>query len=92
MIKVINTFEYGDNTHIIYHADAAGDVLAPGLHDHTWDHLCVPMSGKIEVFFDDREPIEMVPGESPVQFPALRMHGIRALTDGAVFMGIQKTP
>jgi hypothetical protein len=88
VIRPLNQFDFNGNRHVIYLAENAGDVLAPGLHDHDYDHLCLPMSGRIEAFFDDRDPIAAEGGEPPFEFVAGRKHGIRAVTAGAIFMNV----
>ena len=90
MVRPISSFIYGGNLHTIYAADRAGDELPPGLHDHDFEHICVPMSGTIEAFFDDREPISAQPGVHPFEFAPRRKHGIRAKTDGATFMNVAR--
>jgi hypothetical protein len=89
MVRLISTFAYAGNSHSIYVAECAGDELPPGLHKHDdYEHICVPLSGEIEAFFDDREPIAAKPGDQPFEFAVGRLHGIRAKTDGVVFMNI----
>lgn len=91
MIRLRSEFVYAGNYHKVYSADAPGDELPPGLHKHDdFEHLTVAMSGEIEAFFDDREPIGAVPGDPPFEFAIGRFHGIRAKTAGAVFMSIQR--
>jgi hypothetical protein len=91
MVRLVSSFIYAGNTHAIYRADAAGDELPPGLHKHDdYEHICVPMAGKIEAFFDDRAPIAAEPGDAPFEFAVARWHGIRARTDGAMFMNVMR--
>lgn len=91
MVRLVSSFVYAGNTHAIYRADAAGDELPPGLHKHDdYEHICVPMSGEIEAFFDDREPIAAMPGDQPFEFAAGRWHGIRAKDAGALFMNVMQ--
>jgi hypothetical protein len=91
MVRLISSFVYAGNSHFIYVADLIGDELPPGLHKHDdYEHICVPMSGEIEVFFDDREPIPAKPGDQPFEFSPGRWHGIRARTDGATFMNVMR--
>lgn len=91
MIRVVSTFIYAGNAHAVYRADAAGDELSPGLHKHEdYEHICVPMAGEIEAFFDDRDPVAAKPGDQPFEFACGRWHGVRALTDGAMFMNVAR--
>jgi hypothetical protein len=91
MVRLISSFVYSGNLHAVYLAENAGDELPPGLHKHDdYEHICVPMSGAIEAFFDDREPIAANPGDRPFEFSAGRWHGIRAKTDRAIFMNVAR--
>jgi len=91
MVHIISTFVYAGNLHAVYFAENAGDELPPGLHKHDGhEHICVAMSGEIEAFFDDREPITAKPGDQPFEFAPGRWHGIRARTDGAIFMNVAR--
>jgi quercetin dioxygenase-like cupin family protein len=92
VVRIISSFVYAGNFHAVYLAENAGDELPPGLHKHDdYEHICVPMAGEIEVFFDDREPIAAKPGDQPFEFAPGRWHGIRAKTDGAMFMNVVRT-
>lgn len=86
MIHLVHAWSYGGNHHALYRADAAGDELPPGLHEHPYPHSCYATAGEIEAFFDDRAPVTACPGDEPFVFAAGRKHGIRALTDGAMFI------
>jgi len=90
MITLINSFEFADNLHTIYFAAKAGDELPPGLHRHEFEHICVPMAGEIEAFFNDRESIKAKPGDPPFEFASGRWHGIRSKSDGAIFMNVAR--
>jgi len=87
MVRVVNTFEYGNNLHLVYVADRVGDELP--LHQHEdRGHLTICMAGEIEAFFPDREPIAARPGDAPFEFGISRLHGIRAKTNGTMFMSV----
>jgi hypothetical protein len=87
MITIVATFDYGANRHVIYRADKAGDELA--MHEHCdTGHLTVAMYGDIEAFFPDHIPVAAQPGDAPFEFGTYRLHGIRAKTDGAMFMSV----
>jgi len=92
MIVTLSRFTYAGNLHVLYRAEEAGDVLPPGLHEHDFEHLCIPLGGEIEAFFDDREPIVARLGDQPFEFPPRRKHGIRAKMAGAVFMNVSRVP
>jgi hypothetical protein len=92
MVRLLSSFVYAGNLHAVYRAECNGDELPPGLHSHDYEHICVPMSGEIEAFFDDREPITANPGDQPFEFAAGRWHGIRAKTAGAQFMNVVRVP
>ena len=89
-MHLISEFTYAGSLHRIYRAERVDDVLPPGLHKHDYEHICVPMSGEVEAFFDDRAPISAKPGDLPLEFAPGRKHGVRALTAGAIFMNISR--
>ena len=90
MVRLLSSFVYAGNLHAVYRAESAGDELPPGLHEHDYEHICLAMAGEIEAFFDDRDPIAAKPGDQPFEFASHRKHGIRALTDGAMFMNVAR--
>ncbi len=88
MLRVVSSFVYAGSAYAVYRAERAGDELP--MHDHPFEHICVPMTGEIEAFFDDRDPVTAKPGDQPFEFLPRRKHGIRARTDGATFMNIAR--
>lgn len=83
---VINQFKFNGCIFVEYLCRSAGDELP--LHSHSFNHLTKVTNGAIEVFTDDGVSLSGKAGDEPFEYTAGRMHGIRSLTDGAMFLNI----
>lgn len=86
LAKIVCTFTFNGVVCVEYLCEKAGDELP--LHNHTFNHLTKVTSGEIEVFTDDGVTLQGKAGDEPFEYSAGRMHGIRGLTDGAMFLNI----
>lgn len=79
-------FTYGGLAVVTYLCAEVGDGI--GLHQHLFNHLTQAIVGVIEVYTDDGKRRELRLGDPPAEYAAGRVHGIRALTPGAMFQNI----
>lgn len=85
-LRVVCTFTFNSVNCVEYKCDKAGDELP--LHSHTFNHLTKVTNGEVEAFTEDGKSIRSTCGDPPLEYVAGRKHGIRALTDGAMFLNI----
>lgn len=86
LILVVPASLFHQNYHALYKCEKAGDELP--LHSHMFNHTTWAMNGDVEIF-DETGPLFVLrPGDGPVEYIAGRQHGIRGLTDGAMFLNI----
>jgi quercetin dioxygenase-like cupin family protein len=86
-LRVLRSFEFDRVAFVEYLCEEVGDELP--LHSHTFNHLTLAVRGRIRVFTDDNsEGLVLRIGDAPAEYVAGRLHGIRALDAGAVFLNI----
>lgn len=87
MLHLVKTFHFNGSVFDLYRCDEVGDELP--LHSHNFNHLTVVVgAGEIEVFTEQGVVTKGQVGDAPFEYKAGRQHGIRALTDGVMFMNI----
>ena len=84
--KLIRTFTFNGVVCAEYLCEKAGDELP--LHSHTFNHLTKVTNGEVEVFDDSGKTMRGAARDAPFEYVAGRKHGIRAVTDGAMFFNI----
>lgn len=85
-LRLVCTFTFNGVQCVEYLCEKAGDELP--LHSHTFNHLTKVTNGEIEAFTNDGQSIRSKAGETPLEYTAGTRHGIRGLTDGAMFLNI----
>lgn len=75
---------------VIFCAAAPGDGLP--LHDHSFEHLTMAVSGAPEVFYEDGTAQTIRPGDVPLKFASGQKHGVRATAAGDRFVNIMQFP
>ena len=78
------TFDFGGNTHNVYHANKSEGLPK---HDHEFDHATVCHSGSIIVRKEGKE-YTFAKESQPVLLVAAEWHEIEAAEDGTVFENI----
>lgn len=86
MLVERGSFTYGGMNFRALGLEHVGDELP--LHSHDFDHLMQVLEGVVEVFDDAGKARVMHPLDAPLEFKAGRLHGVRALSDGAAFQNI----
>lgn len=85
-LKLLQTFRFNDVVCVQYLCEDIGDELP--LHSHVFNHITIAEIGEIECFTDDGKAVRCKAGDPPVEYVAGRVHGIRGVTAGAVFLNI----
>lgn len=86
VLRIVRNFDFHKVTGTLYMCEHVGDELP--LHDHSFNHITIATIGEIECFTDDGVVVRCKPGDAPVEYIAGRKHGIRGVTDGAMFLNI----
>jgi hypothetical protein len=87
-LKIISSWAHGGHRYTEYLCEFAGDGIP--LHEHIFSHTTKCVRGKIECYTDEGKSVtrdaDNMELRSPVNYSAGLRHGIRALTDGAIFI------